>query len=112
MIMDDYDGQMIFEGLVGLKLSDICLTGEEKSRGSLAQETCPDRGSNRVRCVSGAHATACSTAVDKYIHIYIHYINYITIIMDDITWTISFKYQVTYRIPESTKFKPIRIAYP
>ena len=30
MMMDDYDGQMIFGELVGLKLPDICLTGEEK----------------------------------------------------------------------------------
>ena len=43
---DDYDGQMIFGDLVGLKLPDICLTGEEKPRKNLAQETCPDRRSN------------------------------------------------------------------
>ena len=30
MIMDDNDGQMIFGDLGGLKLPDICLTGEEK----------------------------------------------------------------------------------
>ena len=30
LMMDDYDGQMIFGDLVGLKLPDICLTGEEK----------------------------------------------------------------------------------
>ena len=29
MIEDDNDGQMIFRDLVGLKLLDICLTGEE-----------------------------------------------------------------------------------
>ena len=29
MMMDDYDGQMIFGDLVGLKLPDIRLTGEE-----------------------------------------------------------------------------------
>ena len=43
---DDYDGQMIFWDLVGLKLPDIGLTGEEKPRKTLTQETCPDRGSN------------------------------------------------------------------
>ena len=32
MMMDDYDGQMIFGDLVDLKLPDICLTGEEKPR--------------------------------------------------------------------------------
>ena len=43
---DDYDGQMIFGDLVGLKFPDNCLTGEEKPRKKLTQETCPDRGSN------------------------------------------------------------------
>ena len=43
--MDDYDGQMMFGDLVGLKLPDIRLTGEEKRRKNLTQETCPDRGS-------------------------------------------------------------------
>ena len=37
---------MIFEDLVGIKLPDIHLTGEEKPRKNLTQETCPDRGSN------------------------------------------------------------------
>ena len=30
MIMDDYDGQMMFGNLVGLKHPDICLTDEGK----------------------------------------------------------------------------------
>ena len=46
MSMDDNDVQVIFGDLGGLKLSDICLTGEEKPRRNLTQETCPDRGSN------------------------------------------------------------------
>ena len=46
MMRDDNDGQMIFGDLGGLKLPDICLTGEEKPRKNLAQETFPDRGSN------------------------------------------------------------------
>ena len=37
---------MIFGDLMGLKFPDICLTGEEKLRKSLTQETCPDRGLN------------------------------------------------------------------
>ena len=45
-MMDDYDGQMIFGDLVGLKLPDISLTGEENPRKNLTQETCPDRGLN------------------------------------------------------------------
>ena len=44
--MDDYDGQMIVGDLVGLKLPDIHLTGEEKPQKNLTQETCPDWGSN------------------------------------------------------------------
>ena len=46
MMMDYYDGQMIFGDLVGLKLPDIHPTGEEKPRKNLTQETCPDRESN------------------------------------------------------------------
>ena len=47
MMMDDYDGQMIFGDLVGLKLLDIRLTGKEKTpKKNLTQETCPDRESN------------------------------------------------------------------
>ena len=37
---------MIFGDLVGLKLPDIRLTGEEKPQKNLTKETCPDRGSN------------------------------------------------------------------
>ena len=37
---------MIFGDLVDLKLPDSRLTGEEKPRKNLTQETCPDRGSN------------------------------------------------------------------
>ena len=43
---DDYDGQMIFGDLGGLKFPDICLTGKEKPRKNLTQETCNDQGSN------------------------------------------------------------------
>ena len=46
MIMDDYDGQMMFRDLVGLKLPDIRLTDEEKPRKKPHQETCPDWESN------------------------------------------------------------------
>ena len=59
---DDNDGQMIFGDLGGLKLPDICLTGEEKPRENLTQESCPDRGSNpgplrdRRACCRLAHS--------------------------------------------------------
>ena len=42
----DNDGQMIFGDLGGLELPDICLTGVEKPRKNLTQETCLDQGSN------------------------------------------------------------------
>ena len=51
MMDDDNDGQKIFGDLGGLKLPDICLTGEEKPRKNLTQETCPDRGSNPGPCL-------------------------------------------------------------
>ena len=44
MTGDDNDGQMIFGDLGGLKLPDISLTGEEKPRKNLTQETCPEPG--------------------------------------------------------------------
>ena len=62
MIDGDNDGQMIFGDLGGLKLPNICLTGEEKPRKNLTQETCPDWGSNpgplhdRCACYRLAHS--------------------------------------------------------
>ena len=64
MMMDNYDGQMIFGDLVGLKLPDIRLTGEEKPK-KLTQETCPDRDRTRARCMTSVQATTCSTVVDE-----------------------------------------------
>ena len=64
MIMDDNGGQMIFGDLEGLKFPDICLKGEEKPRKNNTHQTCPDGDRTRARCVTGAHATACPTAVD------------------------------------------------
>ena len=37
----------------------------EKTPKKHTQETCPVRDSNPARCVTGAHSTACSTAVDQ-----------------------------------------------
>ena len=58
---DDNDGQIIFGDLGGLKLPDICLTGEENP-----EKTSPRKPGDRTRarCVTGAHATAWPTAVD------------------------------------------------
>ena len=63
MMIDDNDGQMIFGDLGGLKLPEICLTGEEKPRKNLTQETYTVRGSNpgplrdRRACCRLAHSS-------------------------------------------------------
>ena len=44
--MDDSDGQMIFGDLGGLKLPDICLTGEEKPLKTPHPGNLSNRGSN------------------------------------------------------------------
>ena len=62
MTIDDYDGQMIFGEPWGLKLPDICLTGEKKPHPRKLVTT-GDR--TRARCVTGAHVTACPTEVDS-----------------------------------------------
>ena len=62
---DDYDGQMLFGNFVGLKLPDTCLKGGEKHRKNSPRKLVPTGDRTRARCVKSAHATACSTAVDK-----------------------------------------------
>ena len=61
MVMDDNDGQMIFGEFGGLKLPDICLTGDR----------------TRARCVTGAHATTWPTAVDSILHSQTHSLTHI-----------------------------------
>ena len=61
---DDNDGQMIIGDLGGLKLPDICLTGEEKPRKTSPRKLVPTGDRTRARCVTGAHAAAWPTAVD------------------------------------------------
>ena len=57
--------KMIFGDLVGLKLPDICLTGEEKTpKNTSPRKLVPTGDRTRARCVTSAHATTCSTAVD------------------------------------------------
>ena len=57
---------MIFGDLGGLKFPDIGLTGEEKPRKNLTQETCPDQGLNpgplhdRRTCSHFAHSGGLS----------------------------------------------------
>ena len=60
---DDNDVQMIFGDLRGLKLPDICLTGEEKPEKTSPRKLVPTGDRTQARCVTDAHATACPTAV-------------------------------------------------
>ena len=69
MMMDDYDGQMILGDLGGLKLPDIWLTGEEIPRKTSPRKLVPTGDRTRARCVTGACATACPTAVDPFLRI-------------------------------------------
>ena len=60
---DDYYGQIIFGNLVGLKLPDICLRGEEnsqkkKKKNPSPRKPVPTGDRTQVRCATGAHATA------------------------------------------------------
>ena len=69
MIMDDYDGQMIFGDLGSLKLPEIRLTGEENPRKTSPRKLVQSRDRTRARCVTGAHATACSTAEETTLRV-------------------------------------------
>ena len=72
MIDDDNDGQMIFGDLGGLKLPDICLTGDEKPRKNSPRKLVSTGDRTRARCVTGAHVTALPTAVDLlFAHLFV-----------------------------------------
>ena len=62
----DDDGQMIIGNSRGLKFPDICLTGEEKPRKTSPRKLVPTGDRTRAHCVTSAHATTCSTAVDSH----------------------------------------------
>ena len=53
---------MKFGDLVGRKLPDLCLTGQEKPRKTSPWKFIPTGNRTRARCVTDAHATVCSTA--------------------------------------------------
>ena len=56
---------MIFGHLVGLKLPDICLTVRKKPQKTSHRKLVPTGDRMRARCMTGAHAIACSLAVDQ-----------------------------------------------
>ena len=64
IMMDDYDGQMIFGDLVSLKLPDIRLTGEEKPRKTSPRKLAPTGDRTQAHCMTSVHAATCSTVVD------------------------------------------------
>ena len=70
MMSDDNDGQMIFGDLGSLNIPDTYLTGEEKRRKNLTQETCPDRGWNpgplrdRRACYLLAHSGGLTYCIE------------------------------------------------
>ena len=68
---DDNDVQIIFGDLVGLKLPDICPTGEEKPRKTSPKKLVPKGVRTRAHCARGAHASACPTAVDPFFICYL-----------------------------------------
>ena len=68
MIDDDNGGQMIFEDLGGLKLPDICLTGEENPEKTSPWKLVRTRYRSRARYVTGAHATACPTTWTQFVY--------------------------------------------
>ena len=62
MMMDDYDGQMIFGDLVGLKV-------RENPEKSSHRKLVPTGDRTRARCVTSAHATTCSTIYESYVNL-------------------------------------------
>ena len=60
---------MIFGDLGGLNLSDICLRGEKKTKKKKTSPRIlvPTGDLTQARYLIGAHATACSTPVAKYV---------------------------------------------
>ena len=59
---------MIFGDLGGIKLPDICLTGDEKPRKTSPRKR-PDWGTKPARCVIGAHATVLPTGMDRFLQV-------------------------------------------
>ena len=62
---DDDDGQMIFGDLVGLKCPTFVLQVRKNPEKTSPRKLVPTGDRTWARCVTGAHATTCSTAVDK-----------------------------------------------
>ena len=65
MIMDDNDGQMIFGDLGAYSFLTFVLQLRENPEKTSPRKLVPTRDRTRARCVTGAQATTCPTAVDS-----------------------------------------------
>ena len=65
MIMDGDDDQMIFGDLGALSFLTFVLQVRKNPEKTSPRKFVPTEDRTRARCVTGAHATACPTAVDS-----------------------------------------------
>ena len=77
---DDYDGQIIFADLGGLKFPDICLTGEENPEKTSPRKPVPIGDRTRAHCVTSAHATTWTARFETVLYVNckqwrIHWVN-------------------------------------
>ena len=63
MMMDDYDGQMIFGDLVGLTFLTFVLQVRKNPEKAPPRKLVPTGDQTQARCITSTHATTCSTAV-------------------------------------------------
>ena len=94
MIDDDNDGQMIFGDLGGLKLPDICLTGEENPEKTSPRKLVTTDDRTQARCMTGGHPTTWATAVDPiHSRIILFYSRNFTFITQEIMNTLLKKFE-------------------
>ena len=66
---DDYDGQMIFGDLGGPKVPwHLSYRWGKTPNKTSPRKPVPTGDRTRARCVTSAHATTCSTAVDNFLY--------------------------------------------
>ena len=66
-------------GPCGRKFPNISLTGEEKPRETSTRKLVSIGYRTRTRCVKGAHATVCSTAVDTFSYYFLQFFYFYTV---------------------------------
>ena len=65
MIRDDYDGQMTFGDLGAQSFLTFVLQVWKNPEKTSPRKLVPTGDQTRAHCMTGAHATTCSTEVDK-----------------------------------------------